>query len=74
MPHPNSLLSLIFSVTIKSKNSINYHNMKVMKLKQLILRPLNGIKMQPITKKKLLKFNTVIKDLIKEMLLIDLLT
>jgi len=71
MPHPNSPLSLIFSVTIKSKNSINYHNMKVMKLKQLILNPLNGIKMQPITKKKLLKFNTVIKELTTEMLLID---
>jgi len=45
--------------------------MLVMKLKELMLKPLNGMKMQLITKKKLLKFNTVTKELKKEMLLID---
>lgn len=45
--------------------------MKDMNLKVLMLKPPNGMKMPPITKKKLLKFNTVIKELIKEMLLID---
>ena len=47
-------------------------NMEDMKLKQLILKNLNGMLMLPIIPKKLLKFNTVIMMKLEEMLLIDL--
>jgi len=79
MPHPNLLLSLIFSMTIKLNHSTNYLKINGlitldMNLKTLIPKPPNGTKMPPITKKKLLKFNTVITDKKKEILLIDLST